>query len=727
LKPDNTESQIGILERLTKLRDSARSCQQRWLVVINGEREWVYELVASILQSSLKQDYLCISNHEFSATVSIRYDKAEQYLGNEFDNIVYDTFDGLFPSTLALCEGTLKGGGLFFLLTPGFENWPSGNDLFKQKYAMYPFSENDMCHYFVTRLIHMIKLQEDISIISQQGEQFFYQPDKITPPAKQPPAGPCQTIEQKEAVDKIMHTAKGHRNRPLVILSNRGRGKSAALGIASAMLMQERTHHITVTGPRKKAIGTVFKHINSTLGLDTHPQANRIVYKQSTVEFVAPDELIRHPVETSLLLIDEAATLPLPLLEALLKHYHRVVFSSTVYGYEGNGRGFEIKFLKVLDKRTPGWTLHKLNDPVRWRHGDALEQFFFKAFLLDPDCDHTIKIKYIDKDHIDCRHLDKTVLVNNESTLRALFGLLTHAHYKTTPNDLRMIIDSPYVSIYGAYVQGQMVAAALVSTEGGIAEDFAIDIMNGHRRISGQFLVQTLISDFAQTKTAHLKFARIMRIAVHPSLHRKGIGSLLLRYLDNELGETHDFIGAGFGSDEGVYHFWEKSGYLPVKIGHKRNAFSGQHSLVVIKGLSENSKIVINDLCQQFPQRLLFLLTDSLKHLDTTLVRLLLVNFAQQIQSQLSEKDILDLNSFAHENRNYNTCAHLIYKLILNSVHRHADINISDSDWAILIQRVIQRQHEMDVVKDCHLKGKNELLDRLRQSTSRLIGKYRAN
>ncbi len=67
-----------------------------------------------------------------------------------------------------------------------------------------------------------------------------------------------------------------------------------------------------------------------------------------------------------LLLVDEAAAIPLYLLNALFSHYHRLVFSSTLHGYEGAGRGFALKFNTVLaDKKLLAKQL-TLVEPIRW-------------------------------------------------------------------------------------------------------------------------------------------------------------------------------------------------------------------------------------------------------------------------------------------------------------------------------------------------------------------------
>lgn len=708
---DNT----ALVHHIRQLKALAQRTNQRILLVLTGEQGWVYSLATAAMQLLQQGHNFCISTQIFPGTHAVSHDQAEQYLGQEFDNIVYDAFYGLFPSTVALTEGTLKGGGLFFLLAPDFDNWPDYKDAFHQKYAMHPYTEDDLSPYFVRRLIKHIKSSPEVSVISQTaGTSNHSFSRQVKQTKKQAPIKPCRTSDQQMAVDHILHTAYGHRDRPLVLLSNRGRGKSSALGIASALLLQEKSLHITVTGPRKKALDTLFKHVHILLEHNTNDTSHRIEYKQSRLEYIAPDELIRHPLETNLLLIDEAASLPLPLLKSLLQKYHRIVFASTVYGYEGNGRGFELRFLQHLDQCRPDWKLLKLSEPIRWSQDDYLEKFFFNAFLLDSDYSKSLATNPLVLAELDFCQLDKARLIQDEATLKSLFGLLSHAHYKTTPNDLRMILDSPYISLYCVQLKGEIVGAILISSEGGIDEGFAFEIMEGKRRINGQFLPQTLVSEFARTQCAGMKFARIMRIAVHPSVHRQGVGLALIRHVEKQLENEFDFIGAGFGSDEGVCHFWNKAHYMPIKVGHKRNAFSGHHSLVVLKGLSVGSKQVLDELRCEYPVRLLYLLTDTLKYIDANLVVILLSHFGQQIQRALSDNEKLDLESFASASRNYNTCAHLIYQMTLNIIASTRQTEIFECDRSILIARTIQRQTESEVVQNCSLKGKNELLTRLR-------------
>lgn len=63
---------------------------------------------------------------------------------------------------------------------------------------------------------------------------------------------------------------------------------------------------------------------------------------------VCPDLPIVHSVEQAeLLVIDEAAAIPLPLVKAMLGPY-LVWLCSTVNGYEGTGRSLSLKLLQQL-------------------------------------------------------------------------------------------------------------------------------------------------------------------------------------------------------------------------------------------------------------------------------------------------------------------------------------------------------------------------------------------
>jgi hypothetical protein len=124
---------------------------------------------------------------------------------------------------------------------------------------------------------------------------------------------------------------------------------------------------------------------------------------------------------------------PPPVLQGLLEHYRRVVFATTIHGYEGTGRGFALRFRDVLDRRTPGWRELRLETPIRWAPNDPLERFVFRALLLDAEPSHPARRAgdRAPSPRIELLHRDR--LAADEATLSELFGLLAIAHYQSRP------------------------------------------------------------------------------------------------------------------------------------------------------------------------------------------------------------------------------------------------------------------------------------------------------
>ena len=98
---------------------------------------------------------------------------------------------------------------------------------------------------------------------------------------------PCVTAEQHNAVEAIIKVVTGHRNRPLVLTADRGRGKSSALAIASAKLLSERKNNpykIIVTAPVIAALSVFFKQLTSLLP-EAKYQGNSLVIGKASLFF----------------------------------------------------------------------------------------------------------------------------------------------------------------------------------------------------------------------------------------------------------------------------------------------------------------------------------------------------------------------------------------------------------------------------------------------------------
>jgi tRNA(Met) cytidine acetyltransferase len=145
-------------------------------------------------------------------------------------------------------------------------------------------------------------------------------------------------------------------------------------------------------------------------------------------------------------LVDEAASLPIHVLIKLANKFPRIVFSSTAHGYEGSGRGFEMRFIEQLSQLKPDFKRIYLLQPIRWYKNDTLEQFWFNTLF------HNVQ-KKIDnvesEDHpFSCRHVSKVQLLSDKKLLASLFRLLINAHYQTSQDDLQRLLDAPEIECF---------------------------------------------------------------------------------------------------------------------------------------------------------------------------------------------------------------------------------------------------------------------------------------
>lgn len=73
--------------------------------------------------------------------------------------------------------------------------------------------------------------------------------------------------------------------------------------------------------------------------------------------------------------------------------------------------------------------------------------------------------------------LSRQQLVENEALLEQFYGLLTSAHYRTSPLDLRRLLDAPGMAFSVAKeARGGIAAALWLVDEGGLSPELARDV-----------------------------------------------------------------------------------------------------------------------------------------------------------------------------------------------------------------------------------------------------------
>lgn len=697
-----------LTQSLLSLVNDFSTTRCRQLVVLSGEQQWAIDLLSKVLKS---QQTLWLGDGDDN---SVAMNKAHLSLGREYQQLVFNAYSGFHPDAFGQALGSLVGGGVCFMVAPSWTQWSQFNDPDYLRYVAIPEEMNKVSRHFIPRLMTLLENDSQAIVVKQdQPNAINWQlPVRVM---NNPVVTPYATTEQQQCVTAVVKVATGHRNRPLVINADRGRGKSSALGISVAQLLTNKLSHIVVTAPKFAALDSVFRHARELL-TGCEIKQNTLHWQGKQLEFVAPDELVQQRPDCELLLVDEAAAIPSPMLEVLAKHYSRVVFATTIHGYEGTGRGFALRFLPKLAQLAPDVRRIALSEPVRWQVEDPLEAFCnkllgleFKAVNLSSqfDVDAFNAIAFLE--------ITQQELTEDEVLLEQLFGLLVLAHYQTSPSDFRQLLDAPNLRIFIARWQDQILGVSLVLLEGPLTEELSKQVALGKRRLKGHLLPQSLLAQMGFVDAANYRYGRVMRIAVHPDVQQHGIGSALDNHvtqwaMDNQL----DVLGSSFGATSDLTQFWLNQGYTPVRLGLNRDSASGTHSLMVIKVLDERVSLFVDEAAEQFSLSLRYDLAGVHQYLEAALVVKLLSTC--KVFATPSAFERYNLNNFITGNRPVEQVNYLIEKLLLSNISPLRELSCIQQQ--LLVGRILQRQSWSYLASTLGFSGKKATQSALRQAVS---------
>jgi tRNA(Met) cytidine acetyltransferase len=316
----------------------------------------------------------------------------------------------------------------------------------------------------------------------------------------------------------------------------------------------------------------------------------------SPVRFEDAGSLPSEGFEADIVVVDEAATMPVAWLRDMVQRHPRahLVFCTTVHGYEGTGRGFMLRFRPWLDGLDRPVTHLTLTQPIRWEAGDPLEDWLFGLLALDA---RPGKWSAGVVAPLVVERVPSGVLADDESLLRQVFGLLVQAHYRTTPSDLLRMLDAPNVSVHVARRGDLVVGATLVAREGGLTPEACEAIWRGATRVRGHALADTLVSHAGVRDAGQLHMVRSVRIATHPGLRRAGIGRRLVEHVHQTY--QADLYGTMFGVTEAVIGFRRTLGYEVVRLGAARSARTGEPSVVMLRAAHPGAQRWITQLRRQ--------------------------------------------------------------------------------------------------------------------------------
>lgn len=699
------------------LGERVAAARWRLLLWLSGERDWGRDwCLASPLLCTPQTRWLGEAAPE--PWRSLRPADARALLGTECAHLVVDAWSGFHPNAVGALAGTVRAGGLLVLMTPPPERWPGYPDPDYRRMAVAGFPVRGRALF----LEHLVRsLQRDAGVMHvRQGAPLPALPSLPPAAGAVPRPAECLTCDQSDAVQAIERVVNGHRDRPLVLSADRGRGKTAALGIAAARLLAAGAESIVVTAPLLGNVAPLFERALALLP-GAVSGSGRLCWQGRVLRFVSPDALLRELPAARLLLVDEAAAIPTPLLSRMLDHYHRIVFTTTVHGYEGTGRGFALRFQRELDRRRPQWLARTLSEPVRWAAGDPLEATVRRLLWLQAEL--PVPMRGAGQAATEC-HIEEVVrdrLLDEPELMQQLVGLLTLAHYRTTPDDCRVLMDAPNVRVAVLKCGGNVVGTLLVALDGPLPTALAEAVVAGRRRPRGHLLPQALHAQTGSAALLEQAGARVVRIAVHPALQRRALGARMLAWLERWAGaQGLDYLGASFGARPELLPFWRAAGFTPVALGLRRDASSGEHSLLVLRGLSPHAAAVVAAERQRFAVLLPWHLAAALRELETPLVAQLLAQLP--CAATLDDRDRTDLHGFMEAARDAEHCALALHRaarvLLADAGAAHS---LSTAEAALLIARLLQRRDWQDAARVSQLSGRGQGVAVLRA----VLGRYR--
>lgn len=519
----------------------------RRLLVLSGEEGWCFDHVLK-LRDALPGDWLWISPQP-DAENHCSPSALQTLLGREFRHAVFDARHGFDAAAFAALSGTLKAGSWLVLLLPVWEEWENQPDADSLRWSDCP--DPIATPHFVQHLKRVLTADND-AILWRQNQPFSLA--HFTPRTDWHPATGAPQPEQQQLLQQLLTMPPG----VAAVTAARGRGKSALAG----QLISRIAGSAIVTAPAKAATDVLAQ------------------FAGEKFRFIAPDALLASDEQADWLVVDEAAAIPAPLLHQLVSRFPRTLLTTTVQGYEGTGRGFLLKFCA----RFPHLHRFELQQPIRWAQGCPLEKMVSEALVFDDE-----NFTHTPQGNIVISAFEQTLWRSDPETPLKVYQLLSGAHYRTSPLDLRRMMDAPGQYFLQAAGENEIAGALWLVDEGGLSQELSQAVWAGFRRPRGNLVAQSLAAHGSNPLAATLRGRRVSRIAVHPARQREGTGRQLIA---GALQYTHDldYLSVSFGYTGELWRFWQRCGFVLVRMGNHREASSGCYTAMALLPMSDAGK-----------------------------------------------------------------------------------------------------------------------------------------
>ncbi|MEQ2303504.1 N-acetyltransferase 10 [Ameca splendens] len=618
---DRGRDQVVILHHMlskaaVRARPSVLWCYKKDLGFSSNRKKRMRQL-----QKKIKTGTLNLNQDDpfelFVAATNIRYcyyNETHKILGNTYGMCVLQDFEALTPNLLARTIETVEGGGIVVILLRTMNSLKQLYTMTMDVHSRYRTeAHQDVVGRFNERFIlslasckNCVVIDDQLSVLPISSHMANIKP--VPPKTQEEGLSPreqelkdlkeslqdtqpvgmlvdcCRTMDQAKAVLKFIEAVSEKTLRSTVALTAaRGRGKSAAMGLAVAGAVAFGYSNIFVTSPSPDNLHTMFEfifkgfdamqyqeHLDYEIIQSLNPEFNKAVVRvnifkehRQTIQYIHPGDAVKLG-QAELLVIDEAAAIPLPLVKNLLGPY-LVFMASTINGYEGTGRSLSLKLIQQLRQQSAesqqnlsaenrntntarlaaARTLHEvsLHESIRYAPGDAVEKWLNELLCLDclniprlisgcplpQSCD----LYYVNRDTLFCYHKA------SEAFLQRLMALYVASHYKNSPNDLQMLSDAPAHHLFCLLPPvpptqnslPEVLAVVQVCLEGEISRQSILNSLSRGKKASGDLIPWTVSEQFQDPDFGSLSGGRVVRIAVNPDYQGMGYGSRALQQL----------------------------------------------------------------------------------------------------------------------------------------------------------------------------------------------------
>lgn len=557
----------------------------------------------------------------------VYYKETEKILGNTFGMCILQDFEAVTPNLLARTIETVEGGGLVLLLLKGMTSLKQLYTLSMDIHSRYRSeAHDDVVARFNERFVlslgscdSCLFVDDELNVLPISGGKNV---KPLPPPdseaegktaARKELEGIKESLVDSQPVGSLVQLAKtADQAKALLtfvdaiaektlrstvtLTAARGRGKSAALGVAIAAAIAHGYSNIFITSPSPENLKTLFDfifkgfdalkyqdHLDYTIIQSTNPDFNKAIVRvnvhrnhRQTIQYIQPQDAYTLG-QAELVVVDEAAAIPLPLVRKLMGPY-LVFMASTINGYEGTGRSLSLKLIqqlrdqsrgtakmngdgdaKVADRSgdssvknkdissTRGRSLREitLSEPIRYAQGDSVERWLNKVLCLDATlpnsklsiqgCPHPsqCELLQVNRDTLFSFH------PVSEKFLQQMIALYVASHYKNSPNDLQLMSDAPAHQLFvlvppiddSSLRLPEPLCVVQIALEGQISRQSVLNSLSRGQRAAGDLIPWLVSQQFQDEEFAGLSGARIVRIATNPEYTNMGYGSRALSLL----------------------------------------------------------------------------------------------------------------------------------------------------------------------------------------------------